>query len=198
MDAQTGQQVEEPTPNKNTPTNQHIVTPPPVEPAIITEHTNDTPTDPFEKEVEEFLQKYTKTHFGEVKICNGLCLIDCGRQVTHIHIDRSSPMWSYTRCEEHALKGKPIPSRILHNLHNCTSPPQASNAKLQTQSMLTTTPTLKPLSNPTHPSPPQQNRKTKGHIQNSLQTRNRSPTHSPTHAHLPQQNWTIQACFQRH
>ena len=168
-DARTGQQAEEPTPNENSPTSQHIVIPPPDEPAIITEQTNDTPTDPFEKEVEEFLQKYTKLKTGELKTCEGLYWVDCGRPVTHININRDLPMWSFTRCEEHSISGKPIPSRILHNLHNSTSPPQASNAKLQMQSTPTTTP-LKPLSNPTHPSTPQRNRKTKGHKQPTRST----------------------------
>ena len=162
MDAQTGQQVEAPTPNKNTPTNQHIVTPPPAEPAITTEHANDTPTDPFENEVGEFLQKWTKTIFGEVMKCNGTSISSCGRPATHIHLDRSKPDWSYFRCEEHAYDCEPIPSKLLHN---STSLLQASKAKLQKQGKPIATPALEPPSNPAHPSPPQQNRKIKGHIQ---------------------------------
>ena len=113
--AQTGQQVEIPTLNENTWTNPHTASLPPAEPAIITESTDDTPTDPLEKEVEEFLKTWTKTNYGETTICNGTMIGPyCGRPATHLKINRMFPEWSYTRCEEHSTQScEPIPSRLL-------------------------------------------------------------------------------------
>ena len=113
MGNEIGQQTEAPAPIENTPANTHAATPPPDEPVIANEQTNDTPVDPWEKEVEEFLHWWSKTNPGITLTCDGAWTDDCGRPATHVRIIEGSMERSYGKCEDHSRDCDPIPDRLL-------------------------------------------------------------------------------------